>query len=216
MKIGKLLLAGLAAVHINCTTETNTKCRIVPYSSDECVVLTIEELSNAGEYAHRNNYRECTTMFDIACCCGVGKYKPPQLDGKVPTLDVVSLPDKPQWPDFTPWPDTKLSKKNIQTEKDGIDVLVNELTNANFQVNVNTDMKLTLKNSKTGKYDLILTPDIVFRSSSSKPYSFLEFNSSTNPGIGFASNAPWYREVQPGPEYMIRNWLKTQIKKYGL
>ncbi len=91
----------------------------------------------------------------------------------------------------------------ISGEKEGIAVLVDALHQKGYTTEVNKgSWKVVLKNPDTGKYDLQLNPDIRFKKGDST-FSYVEFSSAEDPGIGVKSKFPLYVEIEPGTKSQI-------------
>ncbi|MEK6901675.1 MAG: hypothetical protein AABX37_04990 [Nanoarchaeota archaeon] len=102
----------------------------------------------------------------------------------------------------------------VRGEEDGIQIITTWLTAQGYAPEVRSDSWSTirLRNPQSGEYDLVLEPDVRFRRGRNPPaYSFFEFDSREDPGVGVTSDIPFYREVQPATEEGIKAYIQRVL-----
>ena len=221
--IGKLALLGIAAISLACEPDRTGNC------DNYKPGMRCDSISNRKTYTDsefmqfmfKNKYSKCGTHQNVYCCCGPykkdGSVSPPLDKGTKP--DSVIVQDKTIWPDI--WmPDLQSIDQKVDQiitdESKGVSIIIDELKKQGYLPEKNLGKyKITLRNPKTGKYDLVLTPDIAFRKKLTDPYSYFEFDSKADPGKGIVSKIPFYYEIKPNYESKIRlsvtNFLKNLI-----
>ena len=103
----------------------------------------------------------------------------------------------------------------VRPEREGIQIITTELEAQGYIPEVRSDhwSTIRLRNPQTGEYDLLLEPDVRFRRARNPPaYSFFEFNSAEDPGVGMESDVPFYREVQPATGEEIRAYIQRVLE----
>ncbi len=138
-------------------------------------------------------------LFTLAAACGdevKGSDKVYVPPGDVSNIDAGSSYDGGQSQDAGQPSD------RITSETRGVAIMVNELQSAGYLVQLQTGWGATVYDSQSAEH--VLEPDLRFRRTSGDVYSYLEFNSPEDPGVGFTSVVPLYVEIQPGTEEEIR------------
>lgn len=102
----------------------------------------------------------------------------------------------------------------ISDEQKGLEIIVDELQKQGYNPEINDgSWKLILQNPDTGEYNIVLQPDIRIMGYKYSKYSYIEFNSKENPGVGFSNEFPPYIEIQPDIEQNIRKVIQEIFKQ---
>ncbi len=86
----------------------------------------------------------------------------------------------------------------IESEEEGIRLLEEILTSLGYETEIQDGSWTVYVENGTRQ----LTPDIRFTGHNTG-YSYLEFNSTADPGEGYSSDLPFYKEIDPGTEDSI-------------
>ncbi len=98
----------------------------------------------------------------------------------------------------------------VTSEQDGVSIIRDILLEQQYFVGIKKDCsEIMLENPKTKKYVTIM-PDICFKKKVEDVYSYLEFDSVEDTGVGFSTMFPFYKEVKPDTKEKIG----IQVKLY--
>ncbi len=101
----------------------------------------------------------------------------------------------------------------ILDEQQGVQILLEEIALSSYKGKANTEnIEVILENPVTGKYDLVLHPDVLFWKKEGDTLSYLEFVGSGEAAKGVISDFPFYREILPGTEKEIREKMKLYLQ----
>jgi|SRR3989338_5833148 len=93
----------------------------------------------------------------------------------------------------------------IAEEEPALNIIVDTLHNNVYTLErQDGSWSVLLSDPEDGQYNLFLYPDLRFRAAETSAYSYLEFDSPEDPGVGFSSNLPFYRELPPDTEENLR------------
>lgn len=101
------------------------------------------------------------------------------------------------------------AEERIYDESSGVNILMNELQSLGYLTEKQDGTwNVVLQTSQTDFTPLTLEPDVRFKKQEIDPYSYLEFNSDTDSGVGIFNYAPLYMEIEPNTEEGIRDIIR--------
>lgn len=133
----------------------------------------------------------------ISCCC----YQRGYLENNTTTNS-----DADDSKSYDSGIDTTINMMIITDEQQGLQIIADVLKERGCTYDLNERELFTVSlpyNSENGPFTL--TPDIRYtRPPKNDTYNYFEFNSSTDPGVNYSHDFPFYREIQPSTEEEIR------------
>ncbi len=100
----------------------------------------------------------------------------------------------------------------ITGEEEGLEVITDELSEMGYSCERNDgSWQITLQNPETGEYNLVLQPDLRCWEEENGHYSYFEFDSGEDPGVGYSSDFPLYREIGMDTEEKIKEIVRSHL-----
>lgn len=134
---------------------------------------------------------------DLSCCCYQEGYLQSNTNSGSDIYDSSS---------YDSTIESTIKRELITDEQQGLQIIAQVLEERGCTYDLNERELFTVSlpyNSENGPFTL--TPDIRYtRPPKNDTYNYFEFNSSTDPGVNYSHDFPFYREIQPSTEEEIR------------